>query len=313
VIKVEGFKKVTFKNVNINTKSSLSADKLPAHGIHIMNADQISLEKVLIKQVGADGIRVEGGGKVVGAKVASNNNGMHGLEYTGCYARGVAAGIDLSGPSSFFKENENSGLKVDCDYAPLGTTSPVPVVFNNVGFNSNKLRGVWLRGTLDVAAKKCTFSSNGKDGGAMCGGGVRVILRNTATAGTKLLLDQATKVIKNKAKYGAGICFQARSNVPESTTDGNPEATKQSVLKLSGNPWLKDNKAEVCGGGLATIGNMKNERMAIGIDKGIVNSGNQAQPGKGATWCDILNGPEEDTATTVATDWQSYKSIWLSE
>jgi hypothetical protein len=71
--------------------------------------------------------------------------------------------------------------------------------------------------------------------------------------------------------------------------------------------------AQVCGGGLATIGNMKNERMAIGIDKGIVNSGNQAQPGKGATWCDILNGPEEDTATTVATDWQSYKSIWLSE
>jgi hypothetical protein len=46
-------------------------------------------------------------------------------------------------------------------------------------------------------------------------------------------------------QYGAGICFQARSNVPESTTDGNPEATKQSVLKLSGNPWLKDNKAEV--------------------------------------------------------------------
>ena len=65
---------------------------------------------------------------------------------------------------------------------------------------------------------------------------------------------------------------------------------------------------QVCGGGMATIGDMVTERMAIAIDKGIIISGNKAEKGK--TWCDILAAEDEDTGATVL---DNFKSIWFTE
>lgn len=65
--------------------------------------------------------------------------------------------------------------------------------------------------------------------------------------------------------------------------------------------------AQVCGGGMATIGNMVTERMAITIDKGVEISGNRADKGK--TWCDTLPAQDDDGATTL----DNFKSFWFTE
>lgn len=311
IIKVEGFKAVSFKKVNINMNVDVKADvnKMPASGLHIKGADTIKLTDVSIKKLQDSGILVEDGGKLTAVDVKSDYNGQHGLSYTGCYAKLPAeASLSLEGsknlpksPVSLFSNNGGSGLYVDCGFAPAAVTKAVPVDITAVGFGKNAVHGMWLRGSFDVTAKGCTVQENG--GSAQCGGGVRVILRNTAEVKTSLVVD-GSRVTKNKAKYGAGICFQSR--LAEGVTKPTDAEYKQSLLKLKGNPWLKDNEAAECGGGMATIGNMVMERMAIAIDKGIMISGNKAKQGK--TWCDILAA--EDEGITVL---DNFKSIWFTE
>jgi hypothetical protein len=207
IIKVDGFKEVTFGNMNINSKNAVAASSIPASGIHIVNADKVVLDKVSVKQVADHGIVVEGGAKVKGTTLSMLNCGKHGLKYKdGCYKSIVdgkaQAWLALSGPKSFFKENGGSGLYVDCDFAPSDMKEAMPVELKDASFSFNKVHGIWLRGTLDVAATKCAVNSNGGSQ-PLCGGGVRVVLRNTGSAKTSLALD-GTRVTKNKAKVSYG-------------------------------------------------------------------------------------------------------------
>jgi hypothetical protein len=55
---------------------------------------------------------------------------------------------------------------------------------------------------------------------------------------------------------------------------------------------------------MATIANMVRERIAIQIDKGTTMSFNKA--GRGHTWCDVLDSPDDDT---TGVDWQNFKPI----
>ncbi|WIA15064.1 hypothetical protein OEZ85_001762 [Tetradesmus obliquus] len=299
VIRVEGFKSVSFENVGINTYYTVISSGMPASGIHIKGADTIKLDTVKVSSVAEHGILVEDGGEVEATDVSAGGCGKDGVHYTGCY-QGTRAGISFRKGS--FLINGNSGLWMDCDFAhaPLAS-SAVPVAITNVSFYRNAAHGMWLRGSFEVTLKGGIVMDNGVKSPALCGGGVRVILRNTADVKTSLVVD-GTKVTRNRAKYGGGICFQSR------LADGvSGPSYQQSLLKLTGNPWLKDNKAEVCGGGMATIGNMVTERMAITIDKGVEISGNRADKGK--TWCDTLPAQDDDGATTL----DNFKSIWFTE
>jgi hypothetical protein len=58
---------------------------------------------------------------------------------------------------------------------------------------------MWLRGTLDVLLDNAEVKDNG---GAFCGGGIRTIMRNTATAAARLKL-KGSKVTGNKAKVSS--------------------------------------------------------------------------------------------------------------
>jgi hypothetical protein len=60
---------------------------------------------------------------------------------------------------------------------------------------------------------------------------------------------------------------------------------------------------------MATIANMVTERIQIQIDKGTTMSFNKAT-GKGQTWCDVLDTPDDDTA---GADWQNFKPISFLE
>jgi hypothetical protein len=64
-------------------------------------------------------------------------------------------------------------------------------------------------------------------------------------------------------------------------------------------------------GGMATIANMVTERMAVVIDKGNLISSNTA--GKGQTWCDVLDSPDEDPDNPVSAEWQNFKPITFFE
>ncbi|WIA15063.1 hypothetical protein OEZ85_001761 [Tetradesmus obliquus] len=302
VVQIDAFRTVTISNTKINAgNSAVAAASIPASGIRINSAETIKLERVGINQVQLDGILVEGGGKVEGKTVKVKGCGGNGLQYKTCASNDVKESLKLEGlPASSFIGNGNAGLLMDCLAAPESNTKAVPVTLSQVTFSKNAKRGMWLRGTFAVNIKKGSVDGNGDKESNICGGGVRVILRNTATVKTGLTVD-GTTVKGNKAKYGAGICFQSRSTA----TVGSP-LLPQSLLRLTGNPLVDNNEAKVCGGGLATIANLDTERMAVAIDRGTKWGKNEAEKGK--TWCDALEGRDEDDG-----DFSKFKSIWFTD
>ncbi|WIA35256.1 hypothetical protein OEZ86_003715 [Tetradesmus obliquus] len=165
--------------------------------------------------------------------------------------------------------------------------------YNAVIFSSMPASGIHIRGADTIKLDTVKVSSVAEHGILVEEGGE---VEATDPGGGR------HEVTRNRAKYGGGICFQSR------LADGvSGPLYQQLLLKLTGNPWLKDNKAEVCGCGMATIGNMVTERMAIAIDKGVEISGNRADKGK--TWCGILPAQDDDGATSL----DNFKSIWFTE
>jgi hypothetical protein len=140
VISISGFKTVNITKVSMNRLAAVAKENMPAIGILIKNADVITLEKVWVVKMAENGIGIAGGGAVTATAVKVNFCGKHGLVYRGCYERpsvtpslSLTSVLGLDGPS-FLSKNAKSGLLVDCDFAPSGTTEAVSVNITKVTF-----------------------------------------------------------------------------------------------------------------------------------------------------------------------------------
>jgi hypothetical protein len=209
VINITGFKNVNITKVSMNTgAAAVPRENMPATGILIKNADAITLDRVWVVKMAESGIAVAGGGAVTATVLKMNFNGKHGFAYQGCYERpSVAASLSLSsvgaGAFTFLSNNAKSGLFVDCDF---GATT-VPINIKKVTFGSNSDHGMWLRGTFNVTLDGVDVKDNGR---AFCGGGIRAIMRNTATAKARLQL-KGSKVTGNRAKVSSSSSSSSSS------------------------------------------------------------------------------------------------------